>query len=210
MSKASIPRVLVPAELADLLALRSEIRILDVRTPGEFETAHISGAYNVPLSNLSEHTAEILAVKEPVVLVCQTGRRASQAESTLKTTGLPNLHLLDGGMNAWLEQGNAVREGRKRMSLERQVRLVAGGLAAVGAILAIAVDPWFAVIPAFIGSGLVFSAITDTCGMALLLAKLPYNRPAGCDIESAAKALRDGLPPPSETASKSTISPAAS
>jgi len=81
------------------------------------------------------------------------------------------------------------------MSLERQVRIAAGGLAATGAILALLIDPWFAIIPAFIGSGLVFSGVTDTCGMAMILAKLPYNQSASCDPRAMIEALKSGAPP---------------
>lgn len=196
MSDTYVAPVLGPEELSEMLAIRSDVRILDVRTPSEFESAHIPGAYNVPLDTLSEHTPEIMAVKEPVVLVCQSGRRAAQAEVTLRNTGLPNLHLLDGGLNAWILDGQAVRAGRKKVSLERQVRILAGGLAAIGGVLAVTVSAWFAILPVFIGSGLVYSGITDKCGMAMILGKLPYNHRANCDIEAIARALRDGLPAP--------------
>ena len=193
----SLSPILLPEDLSEVLGIRSDVRIIDVRTPGEFESAHIRGAYNVPLDSLAEHSAEIKRVSEPVVLVCQSGRRAAQAETALKKAGFPNLHVLDGGLNAWTASHKPVVEGRKRLSLERQVRIVAGALAAVGAILSLTVHPWFAFIPAFIGSGLVFAGITDFCGMAMLLAKLPYNRGAACDIDAVVQALRSGLPPPS-------------
>src|SRR5687768_9331091 len=73
-------------ELAELLSSRSDVRLLDVRTPGEYESAHIPGAYNVPLESLAEHAAEIGTVSQPIVLICQTGRRASQAEEPLRAS----------------------------------------------------------------------------------------------------------------------------
>lgn len=102
--------------------LRDEptLRILDVRTPGEFESAHIPGACNVPLDTLPEHAREIGSVTEvPVVLVCQ---RARKADDALRAVGMSNLHILDGGMNAWVAAGLDVVRGRKRMSLEHQWR----------------------------------------------------------------------------------------
>jgi rhodanese-related sulfurtransferase len=209
MTSVSISAVLCAAELAELLRARPEVRVLDVRTPGEYESVHIRGAYNVPLDTLAEHGAEIRAnVAGPVVLVCQSGQRARRAEEALQGAGVANLHVLDGGMNGWLVAGQPVIRGAKRLSLERQVRIVAGALAATGAILALAVNPLFALLPAFIGSGLVFAGITDWCGMALLLARLPYNRPAACDVGAMVRALRDGAPPPTLGRASVASSPA--
>jgi hypothetical protein len=108
---------------------------------------------------------------------------------------MPNLHVLDGGLNAWLGAGLEVERGRKRLSLERQVRIAAGSLAALGGVLALLVNPLFALLPAFVGSGLVFAGVTDTCGMAMLLSRLPYNRPATCDVAAMVLALKNGSQP---------------
>ncbi|MGZ8492190.1 MAG: rhodanese-like domain-containing protein, partial [Gemmatirosa sp.] len=113
--------VLSPAELARLLRDHPETRLLDVRTPGEFEAEHIAGAYNVPLDTLGEHGPEIrAAVAEPVVLVCRSGQRARKAEAALTAAGMTNLHVLEGGMSAWTAAAQPVRRGAPRMSLERQ------------------------------------------------------------------------------------------
>ena len=188
--------VLSPAALVRLRAERPETRLIDVRTPGEFEAEHIAGAYNVPLDTLGEHGPEIRAgVAEPVVLVCRSGQRARKAEEALKAAGMTNLHVLDGGMSAWTAAGQPVRRGAPRMSLERQVRIAAGTLAAAGGVLALFVNPLFAALPAFVGSGLVFAGVTDTCAMGMLLAKLPYNRPASCDVGAMVRALTTGVAP---------------
>ena len=191
-----IAPVIGPDELEALLRERPDVRLLDVRTPGEYETVHIPGAYNVPLDTLGEHGAEIGAnVQTPVVLVCQSGSRARRAEEALGRAGMANLHVLDGGVNGWTAAGKPVRRGAARISLERQVRIVAGGLAAAGGILAVAVSPVFGLLAAFIGGGLVFAGVTDTCAMAMLLARLPYNRPATCDVDAMVQALKTGSPP---------------
>lgn len=190
--------LLGPAELATLTAGRPEVRILDVRTPGEFETVHIRGAYNVPLDTLSEHSAEISGVSAPVILVCQSGGRARRAEQALKSAGMANLHVLEGGMNAWVAAGLPVGGGKRRLSLERQVRIVAGALAATGGILGFTVNPAFALIPVAVGSGLVFAGVTDKCGMALILSRLPYNR-ASCDVPAMVRALATGRAPSAVT-----------
>jgi rhodanese-related sulfurtransferase len=160
-------------------------RLLDVRTVSEFENAHIAGAYNVPLHQLNEHTEELRSARGPVILICQSGQRAQRAEALLIGAGMANIHVLAGGMNDWQALGFPVRRLRARVSLERQVRIVAGAIAATGSFVALFAWPPAAWIPALIGSGLVFAGVSDTCTMGMLLAKLPYNRGAAtCDTES--------------------------
>jgi rhodanese-related sulfurtransferase len=186
-----LPPVVAARDLAEQMAA-TPVRLLDVRTPAEFETAHIRGAYNVPLDILNEHAREIRTVNEPVVLVCASGQRAKKAEAALVEAGMAQLHVLDGGMTAWTSAGLPIVRGRERMSLERQVRIVAGGLAAVGGALAIFVNPLFGVVPTVIGSGLVCAGVTNTCGMAMMLARLPYNRTQQCDVSAMVRALTTG------------------
>ena len=190
MTQTDFAAIMTPDSVTALLRDEPALRILDVRTPGEFESTHIRGAYNVPLDTLPEHAREIGAMTgAPVVLVCQSGQRARKADDALRAVGMSNLHILDGGMNAWIAAGLDTVRGRKRMSLERQIRTVAGALAATGGILAMLVNPLFAAIPAAVGSGLVFAGLTDTCAMGMLLARLPYNRSASCDPTAVVRAL---------------------
>ena len=189
-------RQLSPLDLVALSQRHPDTRLLDVRTPGEFEAEHIAGAYNVPLDTLAEHGPEIRAgVSAPVVLVCRSGQRARRAEEALASAGMENLYVLEGGMTAWTAAGRPVRRGVPKMSLERQVRIVAGALAATGGLLALFVNPIFAVLPAFVGSGLVFAGVTDSCTMGMLLARLPYNQPASCDVPAMVRALASGGDP---------------
>jgi rhodanese-related sulfurtransferase len=171
------------AALQAQLAGTNPPRILDVRTPGEFETVHISGAYNVPLDLLREHRDEIRThLGEQVVLVCRSGQRAAQAEETLRNAGLANVHILEGGMNSWEAGGFGVNRGAQRWELERQVRLVAGLIVALSVLAGVVVPgaQWLAFA---IGAGLTFAAVTNTCAMGMMLAKLPYNRGAKCDMD---------------------------
>ena len=169
--------------VGDLLKRSVPVTIFDVRTPAEFASAHISGSYNVLLDLLPEHAHAISSVVgEPVVLVCRSGARARQAGQSLGAVGLPRLHVLDGGLSAWEAAGLPLNRGRQRWSLERQVRGVAGSLVLVGALGGLLAWPALGLLAAGVGAGLAFSALTDTCGMGLLLAKLPYNRAAGCDV----------------------------
>ena len=159
-------------------------RVIDVRTPGEFETVHIAGAYNVPLDLLREHRAEIRAhLDDDVVLVCHSGQRAAQAQETLNAAGLTNVHVLDGGMASWEAGGFAVTRGARRWDLQRQVRFVAGTIVALSILASMAV-PGFKWVAFVMGAGLSITAITNTCLMGMMLAKLPYNRGPSCDAQT--------------------------
>ncbi|MDG4801303.1 rhodanese-like domain-containing protein [Micromonospora sp. WMMD980] len=185
------PSTVDAATLRELIAAGRAPRMLDVRTPGEFDAAHIAGAYNVPLDLLREHRAELRNhLDEDVVLICRSGARATQAEQALATVGLPNLKVLDGGMLAWQATNAPVNQGRSRWDLERQVRLVAGSIvlaSVVGSVWAPALK-WVA---GFIGAGLTFAAVSNTCAMGMLLSRLPYNRGASCDLDTVVGQLRD-------------------
>ncbi len=193
---SSVPAVVGPGLLEELMDERADVRLLDVRTPGEYETMHIRGSYNVPLGLLGEHAREIQEnVEEPVVLICQSGSRARKAREALDAAGMPNLHVLEGGVNGWLSSGKPVKRGPERISMERQVRIAAGGMAALGGLLALTVNRRFGALPAFVGGGLLFAGVTDTCGMAALLSKLPYNRVNSCDVDAMVRALKEGYEP---------------
>lgn len=172
-------------DVGQLRQLRDEdpdIRILDVRTGGEFETVHIPGSYNVPLDTLGEHARDLAAVDHPVVLVCQTGGRATTAHQKLVSAGKDTLHILEGGMAAWQEHGgDVVRGSTTRWAMDRQVRLVAGSIM-VAALAGSTVVPGAKWIAGGVAAGLTFSAVTDTCAMAAILGRLPYNRTDNCDI----------------------------
>ena len=178
----SQPASIDSVQLRHLLDDDPDVRILDVRTGGEFETVHIPGSFNVPLDTLREHARELADVEHPVVLVCQSGGRASQAHGTLTGAGKGRVHILDGGIAAWLaSDGDVIRTSSARWAMDRQVRLVAGGLAlaAVGLSVVVPRAKWVA---AGVGAGLAFSAVTNTCAMAAVLGRLPYNRGRACDI----------------------------
>lgn len=175
------------AELQRLRLDDPTTRVLDVRTGGEFETVHIPGSFNVPLDTLGEHVADLADVAHPVVLVCQSGGRASQAHGALRGAGKERLHILEGGIAAWQAANGEVAQGDvERWAMDRQVRLLAGSLVFAGVLISVAVPKakWLA---AGVGGGLFYSAVSNTCAMANMLGRLPYNR-ASCDIESV---LRD-------------------
>ena len=150
--------------------------LLDVRTPAEFSARKAVGARNIPLDAL-ETMADSLPKNAPLLLLCEKGGRASIAAAKLQEHGFKDLHVIEGGTEAWASLGFPVEgTGRKIISIERQVRIGAGSLVLIGVILGFLIHPVFFGLSAFIGAGLVFAGITDWCGMGLLLARAPWNR----------------------------------
>lgn len=170
-------RTIDPKQLAEICKTQS-IDLIDVRTPVEFQSVHIPHARNVPLDALDP--AAIIRERghrsDPVYVVCQKGGRGRQACAKLQAAGFENAVNVEGGTEAWASAGLPVVRGRSIISLERQVRIAAGGMALLGVVLAWLVDPAFVALSAFVGAGLLFAGITDTCGMAMLLAKMPWNQ----------------------------------
>ncbi len=192
MTPSAVPaaNAVSPSELQHLLALHPQLRILDVRTSGEFQGNHIPGSFNVPLDTLGEHVKDLADVDHPVALICQSGGRATRAHEQLGAAGKHSLHVLTGGMAAWTAAGGETTStAPDRWALDRQVRFVAGLLVLIGIVVGQLVAPmiWLA---GAVGFGLAFSAITNTCAMGMMLAKLPYNRGPRCNIDQVLTDLR--------------------
>ncbi|MGW1116420.1 rhodanese-like domain-containing protein [Streptomyces tanashiensis] len=190
MSAERTIQSITPAVLHRLVQEGRAPRLLDVRTPGEFRTAHIAGSYNVPLSTLREHRAELRShLDEEVVLVCRSGQRAKEAEQALAQAGLPNLRVLEGGITAWEAASAPVERGPERWDMERQVRLVAGSVVLATGLIGVAV-PGIHLIGTAIGAGLTYAALSNSCAMGVLLSKLPYNRGPRTDVRTVIAELR--------------------
>jgi glyoxylase-like metal-dependent hydrolase (beta-lactamase superfamily II) len=172
-----------PAELQALRAQDPGPLIMDVRSPLEFESERIEGALSVPLDQLDARLDEI-AEQADVVVVCRTGVRATIAAESLARVGR-RARVLDGGMVAWRRARLPIREGRKRLAVDRQVQLIAGTMILAGVGLGTLVSPWFLVLAAFAGAGLTFAGVTGTCGMALVLMRMPWNRTAPAEVGGA-------------------------
>ena len=159
------------------LASGEQPMIIDVRTPAEFESMHIRGAYNVPLSMLAEHTKEFASrFEDGVVLVCQSGVRAEEARERLAAAGLETASVLAGGTAAFADAGGDVVRGKKRWAMDRQVRMVAGSLVLAGFVGSRVVSRPVGYLSAAVGAGLTWSALSDSCAMASALSKMPWNK----------------------------------
>ena len=177
------------AEIGTVKAVEAEkqkgMLLLDVRTPAEFEELHIEGSVLHPLTSLDAAKVKAMAEgKSGCLVICRSGNRARQAAEKLASAGVSGLHVLDGGVLAWEAAGQPLNRGAKTMSLERQVRIAAGALVFTGAVLGYFVNPAWIALSGFVGAGLVFAGITDTCGMGMLIARMPWNNRGGqrCEI----------------------------
>ena len=171
-------RSISPAQLCLLLAAGSPVEMLDVRTPPEFTNAHVPGARLIPLDDLNvEAYLKEHQPGRPLYVLCQAGSRAGKAIDRLESAGCFDGVLVEGGTQAWIDAGLPVDRGASKvLPLMRQVQIVVGALSSVGGALALLVSPWFALLPVFIGSGLLFAGLTGKCGLAFLLARMPWNR----------------------------------
>lgn len=167
--------------LQGLLAEGRHALLIDVRSASEFATGHIPGAIPMPLEQV-ESRVDDLDAKIPIILICKSGQRARMAAALLAPCR-PDLKVLDGGTDAWRGAGlPLVVSCKTRWSLERQVRLGAGLLALIGALLGVLVSVRWIYLAGFIGLGLTFAGLTDFCPMALLLSKMPWNGPRRGDV----------------------------
>jgi rhodanese-related sulfurtransferase len=169
----------ISAQQLASLQQQAPLELIDVRTPAEFRQVHAQPARNLPLDQLDPQavmTSRNGSTDAPLYVICQSGSRGAKACQKFLHAGYSNVVNVEGGTKAWESAGLPVVRGKKSISLERQVRIVAGAIVLTGALLAVTVNAYFALISAFVGAGLMFAGITDTCGMAMMLAKMPWNQ----------------------------------
>jgi rhodanese-related sulfurtransferase len=151
-------------------------QLIDVREYAEFAAGRVAEAKLIPLGEIEKRRNE-LDHSQITYVMCRTGNRSSAAQKKLKTLGSTNVINVEGGFDAWKKANLPFEKDEKASwALERQVRFAAGLLVLTGVILSLVVHPYFIIIAAFVGAGLTFSGLTDWCGMAMFLAKMPWNR----------------------------------
>lgn len=157
--------------------IENHASLIDVREPSEYAASRLPGAKLVPLGAL-ESTAATWDRSQPVLLYCQSGRRSERGRQALAQLGFQNVSSLEGGIQAWAAAGLPTEKSANApWALERQVRLVVGLFVSTFTALGIWGHPGFFALDFFIAAGLIFSAVTNTCGMALVLTKMPWNKP---------------------------------
>lgn len=153
-----------------------DLHLVDVREYAEFAGGRVAGAKVLPLGELEKRHSELDHTK-PIYVMCRSGNRSSQAQRKLKALGFTNVVNVTGGFDAWKKEDLPFEKDEKApWALERQVRFTAGLLVLSGVLLGIFVHPYFIGLAGFVGAGLMFAAITDTCAMGTMLLKMPWNR----------------------------------
>jgi rhodanese-related sulfurtransferase len=167
-------KYIAPNELKKLLDDKKVV-LIDVRSDVEYDQEHISGAQSIPLDQID--TFDPLKEKVPVVLYCLSGKRSETAcQKLLDRVKDCDVTVLKGGILFWKECGNAIQSHKNNLPLMRQVQISVGTITLAGVILGTLFHPIFYSIPALAGAGLIFAGVTGSCGMAMLLAKMPWNR----------------------------------
>jgi rhodanese-related sulfurtransferase len=144
--------------------------IVDVRTPDEYLQEHIPGSQNIPLDELPNAVARLKA-QDKVIVSCRSGNRASQACLKLEQLGFPNLQLLEGGLIGWKNARRETVSLKKGFSIMQQVQIIVGVMVLVGTFF----QPFWLLAP-IAGAGMLIAGLSNTCMMAVLLGKMPWNK----------------------------------
>ena len=165
-----MPTTITPAEAQRRIAAGAVL--IDIRDPDEYARAHIPCARNVPMSRLDR-----IEGAPEVIFHCRSGMRtAANAETLAGCTDAP-VYLLEGGLDAWRQAGlECAVDTKQPLELMRQVQIAAGSLVLLGVLLGFAIHPAGFGLSAFVGAGLVMAGVTGWCGMATLLAHMPWNK----------------------------------
>lgn len=185
---------IAPSDLREAMDSDTPPTVIDVRSGAEFSSAHIRGSYNVPLPLLAEHGEEFASrLPGQVVLICQSGARAQQANARLESVGVDpdTVTVLDGGIAGYESAGGEIVRGKGAWAMDRQVRMIAGSLVLAGVTASKLLSPKFVYLAGAIGAGLTYSAASNTCAMGAALSKMPWNRSAD---EPGLGTVLDSLP----------------
>lgn len=172
----------MPLKTVDANTLRiwldkGEAVVVDVREPAEYEAESISGAMLLPLSTFSKATLPNYAGKKLVVHCRKGGRGGTACEKLLTEDQNLEIYNLEGGINAWVQAGHEVKtSGNFFLPLDCQVQLTIGTGVLASVVLGYSVHPGFFLLSVFFGLGLINAGLTGWCGMALLMAKMPWNK----------------------------------
>ncbi len=168
--------MILPKDASALSSKDAQIKFLDVRSALEFSQVHIKDSLNVPIDMLSSKVDELSLAKQSYIVLCRTGNRSPMAADMLMQSGIYSVKVMDGGITGWQNERLPVIKGEGVISLERQVRVMAGSIVLLGILLSRFIHPWFIGISIFVSCGLIYAGLTDNCMMGMLLMKLPYNK----------------------------------
>jgi len=174
--EASSLETISPKEVEELISNDSKVKLLDVRSTLEFNELHIDGSMNIPIDTLSSKLKDLDRGEQTYIVFCRTGNRSPMAADMLLQSGISSVKVMQDGVTGWQKEKLPVTKGQSTISLERQVRVIAGSLVLLGIALAWLVHWAFILIPTFVSCGLIVAGITNSCLMGMLLMKLPYNK----------------------------------
>lgn len=172
-------REIDPATLKNWLDT-DRVTLIDVREADEHARERIAGSRLAPLSRFDPLSIPQSNGKA-TVLYCRSGRRSSEAARHLLAAGHAEPMHLAGGIEGWKAAGFAAEFNTKApISIMRQVQITIGAAVLAGSVLAATVSPWFLLLTGFMGAGLLFAGLSGTCGLASVLARMPWNSAAKC------------------------------
>ena len=174
--QATMLEMISPREALSLVEKNPQTQHLDVRSILEFSQVHIEKSINIPIDTLSGRIGELSRSGQNYIVFCLAGNRSPMAADMLIQAGINGVKVMEGGIARWQKEKLPVVKGQSGISLERQVRIIAGSLMLTGIILAALLHWAFIFISVFVGCGLIFAGLTDNCLMGMLLMKLPYNK----------------------------------
>lgn len=174
--EAVLLKMVSPKEAVSLAEKNQRVKLLDVRSALEFAEAHIKDSINVPIDMISAKIKDLSSSGQVYIVLCRTGNRSPMAADMLIQSGIHDINVMQGGMTRWQKEGLPVIKGQGGISLERQVRIIAGSLVLLGILLSWTVHGACIFISLFVSCGLIFAGLTDNCLMGMLLMKLPYNK----------------------------------
>ncbi len=162
-----------------------EAIVVDVREPSEHAAEKISDANLVPLSTLNKKSLPQCENKK-LVIHCRSGKRSQAAcEKLLAEDANLEIYNLEGGISSWAAAGHEVKSsGKFFLPLDRQVQVTVGLGILSGSLLSYFVNPSFIFLPIIFGTGLIFAGLSGYCGLAMLIAKMPWNQKSGQMITS--------------------------
>ncbi|MFC1480566.1 MBL fold metallo-hydrolase [Candidatus Omnitrophota bacterium] len=169
-------QMVTPRESQELISQDSRIKLLDVRSPLEYSEKHIKDSVNIPIDILLSKIKELSEPERSYIVLCRTGNRSPMAADMLIQSGIQSVKVMEGGITRWQKERFPIIEGEGGISLERQVRAIAGSLMLIGIILAWIINWAFIWLSVWVACGLIFAGLTNNCLMGMLLMKLPYNK----------------------------------
>lgn len=176
-------KILKPTEIGNWKG-----RFVDVRELDEYahERLDRSDCQCIPLAQVAA-AASAWDKNAPVLVMCKSGGRSRQAAQQLESLGFQDVTTLDGGITACRAAGLPVVAGKAPLPMFRQVLIGASAFLLAGLVLASFVHPAFIVLTWFVACGMMFAGVTGFCGLALVLAHMPWNKTQSCGASCSPK-----------------------